>query len=131
MSPEMMVLMLAVVLGFVHLTIQAASATSVRGAKWNLSSRDATLPPLTGLAGRAERAFANFKETFPFFLAAVFLVMHSGRAGNLSAIGAYIYLAARLIYLPLYLFDVVGARTAVWSLSALGVLLILVQAVIG
>jgi uncharacterized MAPEG superfamily protein len=131
MSVEMKDLLLAVILGFVQLTVQALSATAARGKAWNLSSRDANLPPLTGLAGRADRAFENFKETFPFFLAAVFLVMHTGRGGNLSAIGAYAYLGARLVYIPLYLFNVTGVRTAVWAISALGIVLILVQSVIG
>lgn len=131
MGPETFVLTTAVLLGFLHLAVQAMTATAVRGTKWNLSSRDAALPPLTGMAGRAERAFENFKETFPLFLAAIFLVMHTGRNAQLSAIGAYAYLSARVIYLPLYLFDITGLRTAVWSLSALGILLILAQAILG
>ena len=131
MGPETLALTGALLLGFLHLVAQAMTATSVRGTKWNLSSRDAVLPPLTGIAGRAERAFENFKETFPFFLAAIFLVMHTGRGGNMSAAGAYMYLAARVVYLPLYLFNVTVIRTAVWSISAAGILLILAQALLG
>lgn len=131
MSIENLVLLLSVGLGFVHLAVQGGLVTKVRGAKWNLSSRDEPVPPLKGTAGRADRAFDNFKETFPFFLAAVFLVMQTGRGGTLSSIGACLYLAGRAVYLPLYLMDVTGFRTAVWAVSACGIILVLVQSLIG
>ncbi len=111
--------------------IQAQTATAVRGPKWNLSSRDQQMPPLTGVAGRADRAFDNFKESFPWFLAAVFLVLQLGRTGQLSAIGSYMYLGGRFLYLPCYLFNIVFVRTIFYSVALLGIVLILVQAFIG
>jgi uncharacterized MAPEG superfamily protein len=82
--------------------------------------------PLTGvLAGRLDRAFANFKETFPFFAAAVMMAAVLGRHSNLTAWGAELYLAARIIYLPLYAMGVPFLRTLVWLASVIGIVMLL------
>src|SRR6201996_9709727 len=74
MSVELTMLALAAVLGFVHLFAAAHFVTREYGAAWNTGARDNT-PPLTGkLAGRLDRAFRNFRETFPIFAVAVFLI---------------------------------------------------------
>ena len=46
-----------------------------RGYLWTAGSRDEAVPPLTGIAGRLERALRNFVKTFPLFAAAV-LIAH-------------------------------------------------------
>lgn len=130
MNTESLVLLASVVLGFVQLFLASGMVTAQRGPKWNMSSRDEPMPPPKGKAGRADRAFQNFKETFPFFLAAVFLVLHTGKAGTLSEIGAYTYLIARILYVPLYIFDVTGIRSGAFLVSAGGIILVLVQCLV-
>ena len=44
----------------------------------------------------------------------------TGRSGGAGAIGAAVWFWARVVYLPLYLFGIPYVRTAVWSVSALG-----------
>ena len=127
LSVEILCLIGAVALGITQLMVAAHLATKQRGVDWNFSSRDEPQPPLKGLAGRADRAFANFKETFPFFLAGVFVVMITQRGGMVSAIGACLYLAARLIYVPLYLGNVTVVRTGVLLLSLMGILAVFAQ----
>jgi MAPEG family protein len=52
--------------------VLASHAASLqRGYLWTAGSRDETVPPLTGIAGRLERALRNFVETFPLFAAAI------------------------------------------------------------
>jgi uncharacterized MAPEG superfamily protein len=68
---ELQLLAAAVLVGLVHLLWAAAAAQPQRGLKWNVGSRATTPVILTGMAGRLERAFANFRETFPLFAAAV------------------------------------------------------------
>ncbi len=73
MTTELWLLFASVVLGFVHIFAQAYSVNRERGLRWNAGPRDEPMPPLTGVAGRLQRALQNFLETFPLYAAAVFI----------------------------------------------------------
>jgi uncharacterized MAPEG superfamily protein len=75
MSPELEFLASSVLFGLAQIIISSHSASFQRGYKWTASSREQSVPPLTGMAGRIERATRNYLETFPFFAAAVLLVL--------------------------------------------------------
>src|SRR5215204_7423401 len=79
MSFELTMLAASCVLCLVQVIISSHAASLQRGYGWTASSRDAEVPPLTGAAGRLERALRNFLETFPIFMAAVLLVHVLGR----------------------------------------------------
>jgi uncharacterized MAPEG superfamily protein len=81
---------------------------------------------VNAVAGRLERASRNFMETYPFFAVAVILLALLNRHSWATVWGAEIYLAARIIYLPLYGFGVPGLRTLVWLVGTLAVILLLV-----
>jgi uncharacterized MAPEG superfamily protein len=85
---------------------------------------------LTGVAGRLERAFANFRESFPFFVALVIIDYLGGRLGALTAYGSVIYVVARAVYVPLYAFGVPMVRSLVWLASLVGILLLLAALVV-
>jgi uncharacterized MAPEG superfamily protein len=68
--------------------------------KWNASARDGDAKPLSPLAGRLQRAQANFLETFPFFAAAAIAVVVAGRGNDTTALAAQAYFWARVVYLP-------------------------------
>jgi uncharacterized MAPEG superfamily protein len=125
MSVEFTMLALAIVLGFVHLFLAAQFVTRERGTAWNVGARDNTAPLTGKLAGRLDRAFANFKETFPFFAVAVIMAAILGRHSNFTAWGAELYLAARVIYLPLYAMGVPLVRTLIWIASVVGIAMVL------
>jgi uncharacterized MAPEG superfamily protein len=72
------------------------------------------------------RAQSNFFETFPLFAAAVLIVATTQTFSSYSYWGAIVYLAARVIYFPLYAFGVPIVRTVVWLISIVGLLLVLV-----
>lgn len=127
MRTELFILLLTVGLGFIQLFLASAAATKVRGQKYNFSSRDEELPPLKGKPAHLDRAFKNFKETFPFFLASIFLVISADKTGLISAISAVVYLVARIIYVFLYVYDVIYVRSAIWLLSVAGIFGILLQ----
>jgi uncharacterized MAPEG superfamily protein len=117
------------VIGLVHLLWAAAAAQPQRGLKWNVGPRD-TPVVLTGMAGRLERAFANFRETFPLFAAAVLVAYLGGRLGTLTTYGAVLYVGARAVYVLLYAFGVPVVRSLVWLASMVGLGLILAALVI-
>ncbi|MBI1330754.1 MAG: hypothetical protein GC166_12725 [Alphaproteobacteria bacterium] len=121
LSTEMTMLSLAMILGFVHLFAQSQTMTAERGRAWNTGPRDSAEPFKGKIAGRLDRAFANFRETFPFFAASVLALAVLGRHNWYTVWGAEMYLVARLIYLPLYAIGVPGLRTLVWAVGSLGI----------
>ena len=125
MRVELYVVCLSVVLGLVHIILASHSASLQRGYRWTASARDQPLAPLTGVAGRLARASANFLETFPLFVAMVVVVHFTGAYGDLSKWGAYLYLAGRVLYLPLYGFGVYLVRSLAWNIATAGILLLL------
>ena len=129
MAFELQMVAVAVLIGIVHLLWAAAAAQPQRGLKWNAGSRDEPVV-LTGVAGRLERAFANFRETFPFFAALVLVNYLGGRLGALTAYGAVIYVVARAVYIPLYVLGVPFVRSLTWVASMVGILMLLAALVV-
>jgi uncharacterized MAPEG superfamily protein len=126
---ELTMLVASCVLCLVQIVIASHATSFQRGYRWTASARDAEVAPLTGIAGRLERALRNFLETFPVFVAAVLLVHVLGRETALSAWGAGLYFAARLVYLPLYACGAPLIRSLVWNIATAGIALVLLAAV--
>jgi uncharacterized MAPEG superfamily protein len=124
-SIELQMLFCAVLLGLAQLLAAAMLSTRDKGVAHNLSPRDEDGAPVSVLTGRMQRAFANFKETFAFFASAVLLVTILGRESELSAWGAQLYFWARLAYVPVYAAGIPGLRSAIWTVSLIGLLLVL------
>ncbi len=122
MAPELKILGWSIVFGLVSVYTAATLATRERGLKWNASNRDVPSPTLTGAAARAQRANANFLETFPFFAAALLAVVAAGRTSAHTLLGAEVYLAARVLYLPIYVVGIPYLRSAVYVVSIWGLL---------
>lgn len=126
-APELLLLDAGVIVGLVHLFWAAAAGEGQRkDLKWNMGPRDEPKPPLTGMAARLVRAFANFRESFPLFAGAILAAYLAAKLGPLTLWGAAIYVSARAIYLPLYAFGVPVARSVAWLVSMVGIVMILV-----
>lgn len=118
------------VLVLIQIVIASHAASLQRGYRWTASSRDADVPPLIGMAGRLERALQNLLQTFPVFVAAVFLAHVLGREGALSGWGAGLYFSSRVVYLLLYAVGVPLLRSLVWNVAFLGIALVLLASVL-
>jgi uncharacterized MAPEG superfamily protein len=115
----------SVALWLVHVLVQATVGNIELPFGYLLTSRDKP-PPAGGLLfGRATRALANYVENFTPFVAVALALIVTHRTGGSGALGATIWVLARIVYIPIYLFDVVYARTAVWALSIVGLLMML------
>jgi uncharacterized MAPEG superfamily protein len=125
MTTELWLLVAAVLLGFAQIILQAQSMNMQRGYRWNAGPRDEVLPPLTGIAGRLNRALRNFFETFPLFAAAVLIAAVANIHNGLTLWGAWLYVLGRIVYVPLYAFGVRYVRSLVWNVAVLGIFLIL------
>ncbi|MGE3263415.1 MAG: MAPEG family protein [Bacteriovoracia bacterium] len=121
---EIQMLGASILLGFVHLFLAATAATKQRGKAWNIGTREGPTAPLTGTAFRLDQAFENFKETFPFFAAAVLAVQASQRWSMLTVLGVHLYFWGRVAYLPVYAFGINYVRTLVWIVATGGILLL-------
>jgi uncharacterized MAPEG superfamily protein len=122
---ELTILALGAVLLLVHIFAAAHAKTKQYGVTWNMGARDEDLPPLNALAGRLSRAQANFQETFPIAIVALAGVVIAGETSEWTAIGGWVWLGARAVYLPLYALGVPKVRTLVFLVSLAGLLMVL------
>lgn len=124
-GPFILVLALSVVLLVLHIMLQGFLATRELGSQWNAGPRDEGLKPKSALAGRAERASANFRETYPAALGLLLALAfyHPSTAG---LVGGWLWLVCRVVYLPLYLAGIPYIRSLVWlcSLGGIGLMII-------
>ena len=84
------------------------------------TSEPARMPPLSPMAGRLKRAQDNLFETLPLFAIAVLIAHVADRNGVLTHWETAIFLAARVLYVPLYAFGVKQIRSLAWLVSIVG-----------
>ena len=125
MTTELAVLAWGCILALVHIFAAVRVKTRQYGTTWNVGARDEALPPPEPLVGRLARAQANYFETFPVIAAAILIVTAANLTNRWTAIGAMVWLAARVVYLPLYALGIPVVRTVVFMLSVVGIVLVL------
>jgi uncharacterized MAPEG superfamily protein len=120
-------LLIAIVLGVVHLAIASQMAQKYRTPTWGFGPRDEPMIS-KGVAARLERAYRNFLETFPLFAAAALACAVQGKMGGLAWWGGALYTIARIVYVPLYAGGIPYLRTLVWVIAVVGLILTLIAA---
>ena len=125
MAVELKILAFGAVLLFVHVFVAIRFKTAQYGRNWNTSARDEALPPPNAMTGRTKRAQANFLETFPIATVALMGVVIANRTSPTTALGGWIWLGARIVYLPLYAAGIPVIRTIVWTVSMVGLGMVL------
>jgi uncharacterized MAPEG superfamily protein len=125
MTIELDVLAWGCVLALLHIFAAVRVKTRQYGTKWNVGARDEELPAPQPIVGRLARAQANFYETFPLYAAAALIVSVAHLNTRWTAIGALLWIGARLVYLPLYAAGVPYLRTAAWAVSLVGIVMVL------
>lgn len=125
MRIELTILAWGCVLALVHIFAAVRVKTRQYGTKWNMGARDEVLPPPEPMVGRLARAQANFFETFPIAAAAILIAVLADETNEWTAIGAMIWLAARVVYLPVYALGIPKIRTLIFLISIVGILMIL------
>jgi len=124
-SIEIQMLCWSTVLGLVQLVIATTFAIKDLGLAYATGPHDTPAPPVTVVTGRLMRAFGNFRETFVYFAVAVLLVTVLNKTSATTALGAQLYFWARLIYVPIYAAGISFVRTAVWTVSVIGLVMVL------
>jgi uncharacterized MAPEG superfamily protein len=128
---ELKILALGALLLFVYIFTATRFKTAQYGRNWNVGARDETLPEPNPVSGRTMRAQANFLETFPIAIVALLGVVIAGKTSPMTALGGWIWLGARVVYLPLYAAGIPVIRTVVWSIGMIGLVMVIWPLLVG
>lgn len=107
------------------LMIVVASMLRTRGdLRFAFGNREDPRPP-TPIAGRAQRAASNMLENMVLFVAVTIVAAGAREHHDRVVLGARIFFWARLAYFPIYLAGIPYLRTLVWTISIVGMALML------
>ena len=125
-SMELTMLMWASILYVVQVLLGALAADMQNGMAWGLGNRAKT-PTVEGWGGRAQRAYVNMSENLLPFACLVLIAYSLDRTGELSVLGAEIFLVSRLAYAVLYVAGIKVLRSLAYFGGVAGMVLIIAQ----
>ena len=125
MTTELTILGWTLVLAIFQILLPAHFRNKETGVAYNASPRDNEGPPIGLVTARLQRAQKNLFETLPLFIGAVLIAHVADIHTSTTYWGAWLYLVARIIYVPLYGFGIPYIRSLVWVVSMVGLGLIL------
>lgn len=126
MTPELSLLVWAVVLTFVQMLVAVSGATLQVGLPKLAGNRD-DMPDLTGWVGRAQRAHRNMLESIVLFAVLVVVAQIAGKTNATTLLGAQLFFWGRVAYAAIYLAGIPWLRTGAWAVSVVGMVLIFLQ----
>lgn len=127
MTPELTVLVLSAILQGVQIMLAGAAMNRDVGVEYNASPRDEKVE-FSPLTGRLRRAVNNHFEAMALFTIAVVALSVSGKGGTLTHVCAWIYLAARIVYIPAYAYGWSPWRSVIFGVGATATLVMLLAA---
>ena len=129
MTTELTILTLAALLQVVEFLLYSVTAQMQVGSKAAASPRDKKIE-LTGTAGRLQRAMNNHFEGLILFTIAAVVISVSGQSTPVTATCAWLYLGARILYIPAYAFGLTPWRSVIWAVGFFATVTMLVAAVL-
>jgi uncharacterized MAPEG superfamily protein len=136
MTPELTALTLAALLQGIQFFLMAVPANMELGPAKTSSPRDLgrmgkpMIELLSVKTARLARALNNHFEALILFGIAVSVVSLSDQTNAATAACAWIYLGARILYIPAYYFGWTPWRSLIWFTGFLATMLILVIALV-
>lgn len=132
MTAELTALTLAALLQVVQFGLMAIPANLELGTRATLSPRDgeSLVSQLSPRTARLHRALSNHFEGLILFTIAVVVVTLSEAASPLTGACAWIYLAARVLYIPAYAFGWTPWRSLIWSTGFAATTVMLIAALL-
>ena len=88
-----------------------------------LSSRDEHRT-LEGMLGRTDRALSNSITALALFAPPILVLGLKDNFTGESLLASQVFLGARIVYVPAYIFGIQGVRTAVWLAGFLATILL-------
>lgn len=129
MTPELTALTLAALLQVIQFCAYAVAANLQVGPRYSMGARDDPRQ-LTGKAGRLQRALNNHFEGLLLFAIAGGVITLSEQSSQVTAICAYGYLAARVLYVPAYVYAWTPGRSLIWFVGFGATVLMLLSALV-
>ena len=131
MTSELTALALAGLLQAFQIGLFATPANLEIGVGYTTSARDR--PPsrqLSVVTARLQRAMNNHFEGLILFTLAVVVVTMGNQSTAVTQTAAWIYLVARVLYIPAYAYGLRPWRSAVWGVGFIATLTMIVAALI-
>ncbi|MEJ8561533.1 MAPEG family protein [Yoonia sp. GPGPB17] len=136
MTPELTVLGLAALLQGVQFCLMAVPANIELGPGKTLSPRDTSrmgkpmVEQVSDKTGRLIRAMNNHFEALILFTIAVVVITLGDKGTGFSAACAWVYLGARILYIPAYYLGLAPWRSLIWFVGFLSTMLMILSAII-
>lgn len=131
MTPELTALALAFLLQVGQFFAYAIRANLDVGPGYAMSPRDREpSPPLSVLGGRLQRALNNHFENLILFTIAVVLVTLSDTGNGFTAVCSWIYVVARVLFVPAYAFGLSPWRSLCFATGFFATLSMVVSALV-
>ena len=134
MTPELTVLALAGLLQGLQFLLMSVPANLELGPGKTAGPRDPgrlgkpLIEQVSVKTGRLFRALNNHFEGLILFTLAVVVVTLGDKATGLSAACAWIYLGARVLYIPAYYFGLTPWRSVIWLVGFGATMLMIISA---
>jgi uncharacterized MAPEG superfamily protein len=106
------IILLVLALYMVQIFLQETSRFSFDF--WGIVGNRDNLPEMSVVAGRLDRAKNNMLEALPIFLALALLALIKGGDTSKAAHAAFVFLVARVVYVPAYVSGITMLRSLVW-----------------
>jgi uncharacterized MAPEG superfamily protein len=126
MSLELTMLVWSIALTFVQMVI-AASATALQLGVPRKTGNGDDAREVTGWVARARRAHLDMLANMVLVAPLIVITEVAARDNRMTEIGAQMFFWTRLAYATVYIVGVPRLRTAVWSASAVALVLIFLQ----
>lgn len=130
MTPELTVLALAAILQAGQIMLAGWSMNCDVGVEFNAGPRD-TQPEFSVLTNRLRRAVNNHFEALALFTIAVVVVTLGAKANILTAVCAWTYLVARILYVPAYALGWTPWRSVIFGVGAMATMVMILVALLG
>ena len=130
MPPELTALACAVLIQSLTIGAYSVVGNLELGPRVTTGPRDGKLPPISVRLGRLMRAVTNGFEGLVMFAPAALIIAISGQSTPITAVAAWVYVAARILYVPAYAFGWRPWRSAIWGIGFLATLTMIVASLI-
>lgn len=77
-------------------------------------------PPMPVIGARLDRALGNMFEALAVFIPVALLIEMKGLGEGLALTGAMVFFFARVAYVPAYVSNIPGLRSAIWTVGHAG-----------
>ena len=129
MTPELTVLILAALVQVVTFVVYAIPANLELGKGYTMSARDREpTRQMSDRTGRLGRAMNNMFEALILFGIASLVLQTTDQSTSYTALLAWVFLAARIAYVPAYAYGLRPGRTIIWAVGFGSTVLMLIAA---